>query len=177
MLQQLHLLDLAAQTHRCSLAPPVVASCSGQTRRQSVHTGAVSHSAHQPSTSAAGPGDHRRTSHVCRAATTDVLTPSSSSSGLGAPVGSPPPVPGGPEGPDDFYPNFGEAVKVLREDLPQLFERDLQWHIYREDITFRWVGAAAAAGLLRCLRHQHATAVPTWHTATVHMKCQLGTWQ
>jgi hypothetical protein len=139
MLQQLHLLDLAAQTHRCSVVPPVAASCSGQTRRQPVQAGVMGHSAPQPSTSSAGPGDHRRPSSVCRAATADVLTPSSSSSGLGAPVGSPPPVPGGPDGPDEFYPNFGEAVKVLREDLPQLFERDLQWHIYREDITFRWV--------------------------------------
>jgi hypothetical protein len=38
---------------------------------------------------------------------------------------------------DEYYANFGEAVKVLREDLPLLFCKDLRWHIYREDITFR----------------------------------------
>ena len=40
---------------------------------------------------------------------------------------------------DEYYANFGEAVKTLREDLPLLFSKDLQWHIYREDITFRYV--------------------------------------
>jgi hypothetical protein len=30
-----------------------------------------------------------------------------------------------------------EAVVVLREDLPLLFQQEMRFHIYREDITFR----------------------------------------
>eukprot|EP00268_Persea_americana_P024465 TRINITY_DN2386_c0_g1_i1.p1 TRINITY_DN2386_c0_g1~~TRINITY_DN2386_c0_g1_i1.p1 ORF type:complete len:281 (+),score=52.46 TRINITY_DN2386_c0_g1_i1:238-1080(+) len=37
---------------------------------------------------------------------------------------------------DDFYLNLGTAVRTLREDLPLLFSRDLNYDIYREDITF-----------------------------------------
>ncbi|GFR48213.1 hypothetical protein Agub_g10073 [Astrephomene gubernaculifera] len=32
--------------------------------------------------------------------------------------------------------NFGTAIRVLREDLPQLLQRPLQWDIYRPDIAF-----------------------------------------
>jgi hypothetical protein len=55
---------------------------------------------------------------------------SSSSSGPSGPSGS-----GGPP-PDEFHLNFGEAVAVLREDLPALFDRELRWHIYRDDVVF-----------------------------------------
>lgn len=37
---------------------------------------------------------------------------------------------------DDFYVNLGLAVRTLREDLPRLFTRDLNYDIYRDDITF-----------------------------------------
>ncbi|XP_077253445.1 uncharacterized protein LOC143892600 [Tasmannia lanceolata] len=37
---------------------------------------------------------------------------------------------------DDFYVNLGLAVRTLREDLPLLFSKDLNYHIYRDDITF-----------------------------------------
>ncbi|GBF88470.1 hypothetical protein Rsub_01183 [Raphidocelis subcapitata] len=54
----------------------------------------------------------------------------SSGGGSGAPGPG-----GGGDGGGDFNTNFGEAVVVLREDLPEMFERDLRWHIYREDVT------------------------------------------
>ncbi|XVF77806.1 hypothetical protein PTKIN_Ptkin14bG0076100 [Pterospermum kingtungense] len=37
---------------------------------------------------------------------------------------------------DEFYVNLGLAVRTLREDLPFLFTRDLNYDIYRDDITF-----------------------------------------
>ncbi|KAL5811520.1 hypothetical protein ACOSQ4_028088 [Xanthoceras sorbifolium] len=37
---------------------------------------------------------------------------------------------------DDFYVNLGLAVRTLREDMPSLFTRDLNYDIYRDDITF-----------------------------------------
>ncbi|GKV06778.1 hypothetical protein SLEP1_g18622 [Rubroshorea leprosula] len=37
---------------------------------------------------------------------------------------------------DEFYVNLGLAVRTLREDLPSLFTRDLNYDIYRDDITF-----------------------------------------
>ncbi|KAJ9168616.1 hypothetical protein P3X46_020116 [Hevea brasiliensis] len=37
---------------------------------------------------------------------------------------------------DDFYVNLGLAVRTLREDLPLLFTKDLNYDIYRDDITF-----------------------------------------
>ncbi|KAE8124506.1 hypothetical protein FH972_019384 [Carpinus fangiana] len=37
---------------------------------------------------------------------------------------------------DDFYLNLGLAVRTLREDLPLLFTKDLNYDIYRDDITF-----------------------------------------
>jgi len=37
---------------------------------------------------------------------------------------------------DEFYVNLGLAVRTLREDLPLLFDNDLNYDIYRDDITF-----------------------------------------
>lgn len=37
---------------------------------------------------------------------------------------------------DDFYVNLGLAVRTLREELPLLFIKDLNYEIYRDDITF-----------------------------------------
>ncbi|XP_022152488.1 uncharacterized protein LOC111020206 [Momordica charantia] len=37
---------------------------------------------------------------------------------------------------DDFYVNLGLAVRTLREDLPSIFITDLNYDIYRDDITF-----------------------------------------
>ncbi|XP_024388294.1 uncharacterized protein [Physcomitrium patens] len=39
-------------------------------------------------------------------------------------------------GKDDFYVNCGAAIRNLREELPALFYKDLNYDIYREDITF-----------------------------------------
>uniref|UniRef100_A0A0A9E8G0 Uncharacterized protein n=1 Tax=Arundo donax TaxID=35708 RepID=A0A0A9E8G0_ARUDO len=36
----------------------------------------------------------------------------------------------------DFYLNLGTAVRTLRDDLPAVFVREPNYHIYREDITF-----------------------------------------
>ncbi|CAN0901887.1 hypothetical protein LINGRAHAP2_LOCUS21679 [Linum grandiflorum] len=38
---------------------------------------------------------------------------------------------------NDFYVNLGVAVRTLREDMPSVFVRDLNYDIYRDDITFR----------------------------------------
>ncbi|KAK9156151.1 hypothetical protein Sjap_003631 [Stephania japonica] len=37
---------------------------------------------------------------------------------------------------NDFYINVGLAVRTLREDMPLLFSKDLNYDIYRDDITF-----------------------------------------
>ncbi|XP_068655441.1 uncharacterized protein [Aristolochia californica] len=37
---------------------------------------------------------------------------------------------------DDFYLNLGTAVRTLREDLPLLFFKELNYDIYSDDITF-----------------------------------------
>ncbi|KAK4745102.1 hypothetical protein SAY87_011414 [Trapa incisa] len=37
---------------------------------------------------------------------------------------------------DDFYINLGLAVRTLREDMPLIFSKDLNYEIYRDDITF-----------------------------------------
>ncbi|KAI3969720.1 hypothetical protein MKX01_020281 [Papaver californicum] len=37
---------------------------------------------------------------------------------------------------NDFYVNVGLAVRTLREDLPLLFSKDLNYDIYSDDITF-----------------------------------------
>ncbi|XP_022749443.1 uncharacterized protein LOC111298944 [Durio zibethinus] len=41
-----------------------------------------------------------------------------------------------PQQRDEFYVNLGLAVRTIREDLPLLFTRDLNYDIYRDDITF-----------------------------------------
>lgn len=46
------------------------------------------------------------------------------------------PGPGGEKSPD-YYANVGDAIRTLREDIPLLFERELNYDIYREDIVFR----------------------------------------
>ncbi|PKI69819.1 uncharacterized protein LOC116204869 [Punica granatum] len=37
---------------------------------------------------------------------------------------------------DNFYVNLGLAVRTLREDMPLIFSKDLNYDIYRDDITF-----------------------------------------
>lgn len=37
----------------------------------------------------------------------------------------------------DYYANVGDAIRTLRDDIPSLFERDLNYGIYREDILFK----------------------------------------
>lgn len=37
---------------------------------------------------------------------------------------------------DEFYVNLGLAVRTLREDMPMIFIKDLNYDIYRDDITF-----------------------------------------
>ncbi|KAJ3693515.1 hypothetical protein LUZ60_008995 [Juncus effusus] len=37
---------------------------------------------------------------------------------------------------DEFYLNLGIAVRTLRDDMPLLFVKDLNYEIYRDDITF-----------------------------------------
>lgn len=36
----------------------------------------------------------------------------------------------------EFYLNLGMAVRTLREDMPAIFSKDLNYEIYRDDITF-----------------------------------------
>jgi len=38
---------------------------------------------------------------------------------------------------NDYYANVGYAIRTLREDIPLLFIRDLNYDIYREDIVFK----------------------------------------
>ncbi|KAE9585007.1 hypothetical protein Lal_00018349 [Lupinus albus] len=38
---------------------------------------------------------------------------------------------------DEFYVNLGLAVRTLREDMPLIFIKDLNYDIYRDDITFK----------------------------------------
>ncbi|GFP96225.1 hypothetical protein PHJA_001766600 [Phtheirospermum japonicum] len=38
---------------------------------------------------------------------------------------------------NEFYVNLGLAVRTLREDLPLIFSKDLNYDIYRDDITFK----------------------------------------
>ena len=48
-----------------------------------------------------------------------------------------PPAPPGKQKHPDYYANVGDAIRTLREDLPQMFNKDLNYDIYREDIVFR----------------------------------------
>ncbi|KDP27700.1 hypothetical protein JCGZ_19823 [Jatropha curcas] len=52
------------------------------------------------------------------------------------PLSPPPPQDKQKHQKDDFYVNLGLAVRTLREDLPSLFAKDLNYDIYRDDITF-----------------------------------------
>lgn len=38
---------------------------------------------------------------------------------------------------DDYYANMGDALRTLREDIPQLFRKELNYCIYRDDIVFK----------------------------------------
>ena len=38
---------------------------------------------------------------------------------------------------DDYYANMGDALRTLREDIPQLFRKELNYSIYRDDIVFK----------------------------------------
>lgn len=38
---------------------------------------------------------------------------------------------------DDYYANMGDALRTLRDDIPQLFRKELNYSIYREDIIFK----------------------------------------
>ncbi|XP_019424708.1 PREDICTED: uncharacterized protein LOC109333636 [Lupinus angustifolius] len=38
---------------------------------------------------------------------------------------------------DEFYVNLGIAIRTLREDMPLIFIKDLNYDIYRDDITFK----------------------------------------
>jgi len=39
--------------------------------------------------------------------------------------------------PDDYYVNFGKAIETIKEDFPQLFVRDFDYSIFRDDLVFR----------------------------------------
>ncbi|KAG1664614.1 hypothetical protein FOA52_004489 [Chlamydomonas sp. UWO 241] len=52
---------------------------------------------------------------------------------------------GGPPGPNsnepdkdrlEYFANVGDAIRTLREDIPKLFERDINYEIYRFDVVF-----------------------------------------
>ncbi|KAJ7948994.1 NTF2-like domain containing protein [Quillaja saponaria] len=53
-----------------------------------------------------------------------------------AQINTPPGVQDNKQQKDEFYLNVGLAVRTLREDLPLLFIKDLNYDIYRDDITF-----------------------------------------
>ncbi|GFR46738.1 hypothetical protein Agub_g8361, partial [Astrephomene gubernaculifera] len=38
---------------------------------------------------------------------------------------------------EDYFANVGDAIRCLREDVPLLFQRELNYGIYRDDIVFR----------------------------------------
>jgi hypothetical protein len=38
---------------------------------------------------------------------------------------------------DDFYANVGDAIRTLREETPTLFQKDLTYDLYRDDIVFK----------------------------------------
>ncbi|KAI9086914.1 hypothetical protein K1719_031075 [Acacia pycnantha] len=53
-----------------------------------------------------------------------------------AQVDTPPPSQDETHKKDDFFLNLGLAIRTLREDLPLIFVKDLNFDIYRDDITF-----------------------------------------
>ncbi|GLI62674.1 hypothetical protein VaNZ11_005350 [Volvox africanus] len=38
---------------------------------------------------------------------------------------------------EDYFANVGDAIRCLREDIPMLFQRELNYSIYRDDVVFR----------------------------------------
>ncbi|EFJ42374.1 hypothetical protein VOLCADRAFT_77161 [Volvox carteri f. nagariensis] len=38
---------------------------------------------------------------------------------------------------EDYFANVGDAIRCLREDIPMLFQRELNFDIYRDDVVFR----------------------------------------
>jgi hypothetical protein len=36
----------------------------------------------------------------------------------------------------DYYANMGDALRILRDDIPQLFRKELNYSIYRDDVMF-----------------------------------------
>lgn len=38
---------------------------------------------------------------------------------------------------EDFYANIGKAIRTLKAEIPRLFQEDLTYDIYRDDIIFR----------------------------------------
>lgn len=50
----------------------------------------------------------------------------------------PPPQPDNPrQKAPDYYANVGDCIRTLREDIPILFDHDITYDIYRDDIVFR----------------------------------------
>lgn len=43
----------------------------------------------------------------------------------------------GPGRGDDYYANVGKALETLKEEIPYMFEEDLTYDIYRDDIVFK----------------------------------------
>ena len=43
---------------------------------------------------------------------------------------------GGKDDDGEYYANMGDALRVLREDVPQLFSKELNMSIYRDDVVF-----------------------------------------
>lgn len=43
---------------------------------------------------------------------------------------------GGKDDDGEYYANMGDALRVLREDVPQLFSKELNVSIYRDDVVF-----------------------------------------
>lgn len=43
---------------------------------------------------------------------------------------------GGKDDDGEYYANMGDALRVLREDVPQLFSKELNTSIYRDDVVF-----------------------------------------
>ncbi|KAK9133803.1 hypothetical protein Scep_013331 [Stephania cephalantha] len=86
---------------------------------------------------------HQTPLHISSKRTISPLLLSSSSYPV-TKLGAPPTVrtsqdsngPAGDGQRNDFYINVGLAVRTLREDLPLLFSKDLNYDIYRDDITF-----------------------------------------
>ncbi|GLC46074.1 hypothetical protein PLESTM_001822600 [Pleodorina starrii] len=38
---------------------------------------------------------------------------------------------------EDYFANVGDSIRCLREDIPMLFQRELNYSIYRDDVVFR----------------------------------------